>query len=268
MKVPTRLLMALLIMIAVTTSCATDKPSVYRGGERVQKGPLTIQEHYSFRFVDKWRISHKWLSGPLELRGCRGYGSNSFRRLMMDGPLGIENMEPLIEKNGIIFVVYEHKGIFKVSSPRNYIYGTNRDNKFKGFLPFCGHTFKDSLDSLELYIVKPDSAKSTNEWIEGAKPVTINGLQWLHKKMPIRDWSESRERLSAPIEYWVLKVPQTQYWMMLRFSASSNSKFGLGADVHAEKHQRLLELFHDIVKSVKLEPITPINLDYLLMEAR
>jgi hypothetical protein len=55
---------------------------------------------------------------------------------------------------------------------------------------------------------------------------------------------------------------------MLRFSASSTSKFGLGADVHPEQHQRLLELFQKIVKSVKLEPITPIDIGYLLREAR
>jgi hypothetical protein len=82
--------------------------------------------------------------------------------------------------------------------------------------------------------------------------------------MPIRDWSDSRERFAAPVEYWVLKIPDTQYWMMLRFSASSGSKYGLGAGAHPEKHQRLLELFHKIVASVKLEPITPIDLDRFL----
>jgi hypothetical protein len=86
--------------------------------------------------------------------------------------------------------------------------------------------------------------------------------------MPIRDWSDSRERFAAPIEYWVLKIPDTQYWMMLRFSASSGSKYGLGAGAHPEKHQRLLELFHKIVASVKLEPITPIDLDRFLQVVR
>jgi hypothetical protein len=268
MRAHTRLLMTSLIIIATMASCATEEPGVYRGGRRVLESPLDIQEHYSFRFVEKWRISHNWLSGPLELRGCQGYGSNSFRRLGGYGSLEIENMEPIVEKDGVLYAVYEHKGKFKISSPREYIYGTNREGKFEAFLPFCRHGFKDSLDSLGLYIVKPDPAKGTNEWIDGAKPVTINGLQWLHKQMPIRDWSESRERFAAPIEYWVLKIPETPYWMMLRFSASSGSSFGMGADAHPEKHQRLLELFHKIVESVKLEPITPINLDHFLKEAR
>ena len=264
MRARPALFVMLMVMLALTTSCASDVPGVYRGGQRIQEAPLDTQDQYSFRFVDKWRISHNWLSGPVELRGCQGYGSNSFRRLGGYGSLGLENMEPIIEKNSVAYVVYEHKNVFSVSSPRNYIYGTNHTGKFEGFLPFCSHAFKDSLDSLGLYIVKPDSTKGTNEWIEGAKPVTINGLQWLHKQMPIQDWSESRERFAAPIEYWVLKIPDTQYWMMLRFSASSCSKFGLGAGAHPEKHQRLLDLFHKIVESVKLEPITPINIDNLL----
>lgn len=268
MRIRIGLLLTLIVTLTLMTSCAADEPGVYRGGQRMQEAPLDIQEHYSFRFVDKWRISHSWLSGPLELRGCQGYGSNSFRRLEGYGSLGIENMEPLIERNGVAYVVYEHKGIFKVSSPRNYIYGTNRDGKFENFSPFCVHFFRDSLDGIGLYIVKPDHAKGTDEWVEGAKPVTINGLQWLHKKIPIRDWSESREQLAGPIEYWVLKIPDTQYWMMLRFSASSGSKFGLGTGAHPEEHQRLLDLFHKIVESVKLEPIAPINIDHLLKEAQ
>ena len=267
MRIPTRLLMTSLIAVTMTTGCATQEPGVYRGGKLVQESPLDMREHYSFRFLEKWRISHNWLSGPLELNGCRGYGRNSFRRLGGYGELENENMEPLVEKGGVVYAVYEHNG-FKISSPREWIYGTNREGKFEGFMPFCGHGFKDSLDSLSLLIVKPDPAKGTNEWIDGAMPVTINGLQWLHKQMPIRDWSDSRERFAAPIEYWVLKIPDTQYWMMLRFSASSGSKYGLGAGAHPEKHQRLLELFHKIVASVKLEPITPIDLDRFLQVVR
>lgn len=241
---------------------------MYRGGVLMQEAPLDIQEHHSYRFTDKWRISHRWLSGPTELRGCSGYPSNSFRRLGGYGELGNEINPPFVENNGTLYIVSEHKGIWSLSNRREFIYGLNREGVFEGYLPFCSHGFKDSLDSIGLYIVQPDPAKGTDEWISGAKPVTINGLQWLHKEMPMQDWSESRERLSAPIEYWVLKIPDTPYWMMLRFSASSSSKFGLGAGAHPDKHQRLLDLFHQIVQSVKLEPITAINIDSLIKEVR
>lgn len=268
MKKRIGLLLTLIVTLTMTTSCATEEPGVYRGGQRMHEGPLDIQEHYSFRFVDKWRISHSWLSGPLELRGCQGYPSNSFRRLGGYGDLGRELNPPFVEKGDVLYQVSEHKGSWSLENRREKIYGTNRDGKFKNFSPFCVHFFRDSLDGMGLYIVKPDPAKGTDEWVEGAKPFTINGLQWLHKKIPIQDWSESREQLAGPIEYWVLKIPDTQYWMMLRFSASSGSKFGLGAGAHPEKHQHLLDLFHKIVESVKLEPIAPINIDHLLKEAQ
>lgn len=271
MRTRLRLLLALIVTLALTTSCAADVPGVYRGGQLMQEGPLDIQEHYSYRFVDKWRISHDWLSGPLELRGCQGYLLNPFRLGQIEGNLNIESSSPFIERKNILYLVGHHKENWYLSHRRENIYGTNRDGKFESFSAFCQHVFaKDSLDGLGLYIVKPDPAKGTDEWVEGTQPVTINGLQWLHKKIPIRDWSQSRERSIAPIEIWVLKIPDTQYWMLLRFSASSgtSSKYGYGANFYPEKHQRLLDLFYRIVESVKLEPITPINIDHLLKEAQ
>lgn len=266
MKIHTRLILTCLAITGLT-ACATEESGVYRGGVRVQPRALDIQDHYSFRFVDKWRINHAWLSGPIELRGCQGYPSNSFRRLGGYGELGYEQNSPFVERKNVLHLVSEHNGSWRLSNRSEKIYGTNPEGKFEGFSPFCGHSFiKDSLDFLVLLIIKPDPAKGTDEWIQGAKPVTINGLHWLHKTIPIEDWSENRERLAAPIEYWVLKIPDTPYWMVLRFSASSGSKFGLGAGAHPEKHQLLLNLFHKIVESVKLEPITPINVDSLLEE--
>ncbi|WP_155989893.1 hypothetical protein RG903_06340 [Thermithiobacillus tepidarius DSM 3134] len=153
-----------------------------------------------------------------------------------------------------------------MSDRRENIYGTDRDGNFKNYSAFCGHVFMDSLDGIGLYIVRPDPAKGTDAWIEGAQPVTINGLHWLHKQIPIQGWSKDRKRLIAPIEYWVLPIPDTQYWLALTFSTSSGSSFGMGADAHPEKHRRLLELFHDLVRSVRLEPITPIPLDHLNVE--
>ncbi|WP_028990614.1 hypothetical protein RG903_06335 [Thermithiobacillus tepidarius DSM 3134] len=70
LKTDTKMLLTGLVLAGLSAGCATNAPGVYRGGVLMQPGPLGIQEHYSFRFVDKWRISHNWLSGPVELRGC------------------------------------------------------------------------------------------------------------------------------------------------------------------------------------------------------
>lgn len=264
-------LLAILVVILFTLSgCASTakEGQVYRGGVPIYERPLDIQDHYSFLFVNKWRISHAWLGGPTELRPC-SYGGNLFKRLGEYGALEVEKNEPLIEKDGIIYDFYEHRGKIFLSHPRERIYGTNPQGEFKGYSPFCGHGFKDSLDFVVLFIIKPDSAKGTDEWIEGAKPVTINGLNWLHKELPIQDWSRSKEKLASPTDYWVLKIPDTSYWMVLRFSASSGeaSKYPMGAIHHPEKHSLLQNLFRKIVESVRLEAITPIDMDSLIETA-
>ena len=258
--------LTLVLAMVTAASCAIDEPRFYRGGRRIYTAPLGVEDHYSYRFVERWRISHNWLNGPVDLRGCHEYSSNPFRRLGTYGALGIENMEPLIERNGILYSVYEHKGIFHLASPREKIYGTNPTGKFERFSPFCVHFFGDSMDGVGLYIVKPDPTKGTDAWIEGAETVIINGLAWLHKKDLIRDWSQSRVHQAGPIERWVLKIPDTQYWLYLSFASSTGATcmYETGALAYPEKHARLLELFHQIVASVKLEPIEPIDLGHLV----
>ncbi len=257
-----------LFVLSLMSACTTPEPEVYRGGVLIHEGPLDIHEHHSFRFVEKWRISHSWLSGPTEVWPCR-YSGNPGAHYAEWKALAGESNSPIYEIDNRLFSVSRYKNqtqLYRLSDEK--ICGTNPNGEFRGFSPFCGHGFKDSLDGVALLIIKPDPAKGTDAWIEGAKPVTINGLHWLHKEIPIKDWSESREQFAAPIEYWVLKIPDTQYWLVLRFSASSGKKFGLGAGAHPEKHQRLLNLFHQIVHSVRLEPITPVDISPLIKEIR
>jgi hypothetical protein len=264
------LMFSLLEVVLNACAAQTSEKRIYRGDAVYAEKPLGANDHYSFRFVEKWRISHAWLTGPIDIRGCVGYGSNSFKRLGGYGALDIENMEPLIEIDGFVYAVYEHKGRFSAASPHNFVYGTNREGKFEGFHAFCSHLFTDTYDGVGLYIVKPDAAKGTDEWISGAQIVTVNGLQWLHRSDAIQDWSKSHERLAAPIETWVLKIPDTPYWLKLNLNSSSGAtdRYGKGANAFPEKHQKIVDLFHQIVESVKLEPITPIDISPLIKEVR
>jgi len=151
-----------------------------------------------------------------------------------------------------------------------WIYGTNPEGKFIGYSSFCGHAFAgDTLDGVYINIVEPDPAKGTDEWIKGAQPVVINGLQWLRKTEPIKDWTDNPKRAAAPIETWVLKIPQTKYWMRLGLNSGSGATnpYQKGAVHYPEKHARIVELFHELVRSVKLEPIEPVDISALLDEA-
>ncbi len=247
------------------SACVTQEPGVYRGGVLVKPGPLDVQDQYSFRFLDKWRISHRWLSGPTEIWPCR-YPSNSFRRLGGYGQLEIERNPPFIEQSGILYSVSEHNGRWSLSRWPEWVYGTTPDGKFQGYTAFCGHVFRDTYDGIGLYIVKPDPAKGTDEWISGAQSVVINGLTWLRKTEPIKDWTGSVGRLASPVETWVLKIPDTPYWLKLHLSSNSGatSPYKKGALNLPEKHQRIVELFHQLVHSVTLEPITPVDITPLL----
>jgi len=102
------------------SACTPMEPGIYRGGVLLHEGPLDIQDRYSFRFVDKWRISFSWLSGPVaSTRDCPSLWSNSFRDLQIQSELNLELNPPLVEKNHQIYALGENKGIWSLfKSPR------------------------------------------------------------------------------------------------------------------------------------------------------
>jgi hypothetical protein len=227
-----------------------------QGGIRIVRDePLGLNDSYSFKFADTHRISFKWLTGPIHVGRC------SISRNTTG--LGDERNLPFVERDGVLYDLVPNKDqkSYRLRSNDQQIYGVNPGtNDFVGYSSVCGAFFKDSLDGIVMFIVEPDSKKGTDEWIEGAEPVQLNGLTWWVKKEPIQDPSATKRVLAAPIEYWTLKIPQTRYWMTWRFSANSGEdpKFKLGAKHFPEQHQKLLDLFRQMVASVKLEPIEPL----------
>ena len=106
---------------------------------------------------------------------------------------------------------------------------------------------------MALWIVKPDAAKGTDMWIDGAVPTEVNGHTWLVKKAAPSDLGSDSIR-AKPIEYWTLKIPDTPYWLHMRFTGSVKS-----VEQYPIEHAYLLDLFHTVVKSVKLARIAPID---------
>lgn len=219
------------------------------------QGVIDVKNEYSYRFMDKWRISHVWLSG-INVRNCQ-YPLNVYRVRGGYGELGEERNGPFVERDGVLGNLVEHKGQWSVSTSYENIYGTNGQGKFERYNGFCSSFFLSSRNGFGLYIIKPDPAKGTNEWIEGAKAVHLNGVTWLFKEIPPRDMTGSMEGLAATIEIWTLKIPDTPYWLTLKFS--TDLKYSI--QERFEQHIGMLNLFHRIVASVKLEPIVPINVD-------
>ena len=84
-------------------------------------------------------------------------------------------------------------------------------------------------------------------------PIKVNGRTWLVKTTAPVDKGPDSFR-SAPMEYWTLKIPDTPYWLHFEFSGSQRS-----VSQYAAEHIFLLNLFHQLIESVKLDPITPVD---------
>ncbi|MBC7682382.1 MAG: hypothetical protein H7172_08620 [Ferruginibacter sp.] len=230
--------------------------NVYFGGVALPKGPVVIGRSYSFRFVEKWRISHAWIQGT-GVEPCH-YRGNIFKRFPNYQALATDVEGPMFEHDGRIYF-----GGVKPKNPEQILFWElsyqflgerMSDRGFDGkFQPFCGQAFQKSRNGMTLSIVKPDPEKGTDAWVKGAVPMVVNGRTWLIKTVPPQDLSGTG--LTQPIEYWTLKIPDTPYWMNLRFSAS------LDHSIHQYGAENivLLNLFHQVIESVKLEPITPVD---------
>ena len=214
-------------------------------------GVVDMQKYYSFRFVDKYRISHRWLSG-VNVSNCQ-YGTTvvapgTFPEVLGNSP---ELNMPFVERNGMLQEVSASRGL-SFDIPYEHVYGLNRrTGEFEGYRPYCSQAFLSSRNGMALLIIKPDPAKGTDEWVEGARGININGQIWLFKEIPPRDMTGSKRGLADTIEIWTVKIPETAYWLVLRFSA--DLKYSI--QEHHEQHMAMLNLFHQIVASVKLKPL-------------
>lgn len=241
----------------------SENVTIYRGGVAAIPGPLAHNRHYSYRFLERWRISHDWISGPIETGGC-GYKNNIFKMYDWKGSIASEDNAPMFEWMGTIitptsFSKKTRQVVFAVGSTLQgdfdpYTLGTKPNGDFEKFKPFCSDYLASFNTGLSSYIIKPDSKKKTDFLVDGASLITINGLQWMRKNAGSRDFKGDIVNGGASeFEICVLKIPETQYWMVFRLN--SNVDFIL---THPEKHKIMLDLFHDVIASVKFEKISPI----------
>lgn len=263
-RVAQRPAIALLLLAMLLGGCSPENRSLffpdnqlYPGGipPHQRTGVVSMGPTYAFRFAEKWRISHAWIEG-VNIRPC-SYRGNVFRRIPGYPALAEEVEGPMFERGGTIY-----SGTTFEKNPKQIVFFElayhiigEMPNGFQptGYKPFCGQFFPASRNGLVLWIVKPDPAKGTDAWIDGAVPVKHNGLTWLLKTVPPKLLGE-RDPQAQSIEYWTLKIPDTSYWLHMRFSGSVNS-----LEKSRAEHEHLLGLFHQVVKSVKLEPITPVD---------
>lgn len=244
-----------------TSSCGTlvgmpTDDNIYVGARAIPKGPVSIGRHYSFRFAEKWRVSHAWVQGT-KILPCR-YSSNYFKTNPVPAHPELE-----AETNGAL---YDHDGRLYYASELHtkfqngtyyfdldyHVIGRVPDGfERSGYKPFCSQPMPDSPHGMALWILKPNTAFGTDQWIEDAVPKQVNGLTWLVRRVPPVDMGPGVKQTKS-IEFWTLQLPGTPYWLHMQFSANLRSLLEFPAE-----HVRMQKIFYDLVASVKLEPITP-----------
>lgn len=245
------LLLATSISVGILTACVNQPEGVYRGGILLTPGPLTLNDHYEFTFLDRWRISHAWVMGPTDIFFCkysrRDSGRGHDRFIEISGVLHRERVSGSKKDYGQKYI----------SRSDEMTYGTNtRTGVFQGYDAFCTHTFQDIWTGISVFLMKPDPDKGTDDWVAGAWPVKVNGLQWLRQVAPPADYSRNRERWAAPIETWTLKIPDTPYWLVMRLGGSTGGAGKApGINRNPAKFEEVKAIFHRMVESVRLTPL-------------
>lgn len=207
---------------------------------------------YSYRFLESYRISHQWISGPNTMP-CR-YPWNVYRLMGGYGDLMKEKRGPFFEKDGVLSISNLYGKEFVPAENLNiYTLGEN-NGVFEKYRPFCSQFFLHAAVGMSLYIIKPDEKKGVNEYVDGAESTVVSGLNWLHKEVSPHDERYRYRPAAVPVEYWVLKIPESSYWMVLIFTLNPKTTFQ-----HPEELVYLQNLFYGIVSSVKLEPIAPLE---------
>jgi hypothetical protein len=240
------------LLLPLVVSCSAPLEGIYQGGKLMTPGPLKTGDSYNFLFLDKWRIRFSWITGPADIRYCHISRTDEDPRLEdrfieIDGVMKRERVWEGGRDSGkkFIGILYEK------------VYGTNnRTGKFEGYDAFCTHTFQDIWTGISVFLIAPDSAKGTDEWIAGAKRVTVGNNQWLRKDDPPADYSQTPGKWAAPIETWTLPLADGKYWLVMRLGGSTGG-YGnaMGINRNPLKYEQVKAVFHQMIESVRIEPL-------------
>lgn len=245
-------LISLFALVCWITSCASQPEGIYQAGKLMKPGPLVAGNFYDFTFLDEWRISFAWISGPTDIRYCqikrRELGRTMEDRFIeIDGVLKRERVSEAPQDYGKKFIGILYEKVYGIN---------NRTGKFEGYDAFCTHTFQDIWTGFSVFLIAPDPAKGTDEWIAGAKHVTVGNSQWLRKDDPPADYSQTPGKWAAPIETWTLPLAEGKYWLVMRLGGSTGGNgTAMGINRNPLKYEQVKAVFHQMIESVRIEPL-------------
>jgi hypothetical protein len=248
------------------SACTVNPTAVYyKNGIESAPGVLELKQQPSFRFVERWHISFAWLSGAWGANECH-FGHNPFKGKPEYGPLASDNNAPQWHwRNAIVGPHVNDKGPFSgklqisvsgsPQDPRDVItLGQTSSSGKVDYVNYCSASLSASFTSASATIINAKLYKNAESLLDGAKDVRIGDNQWSVIETPISDYSGKQYGNQPLLERWVLKIPQTDYWMVFTFYASKQFSYIERREAFEISH----DLFRKAVASVSLKPIAPL----------
>jgi hypothetical protein len=254
------------ILFAILSGCSSVPREVYyRNGVEFTPSSLALEQNMRFRFVERWRISFSWLSGPYGVNDCFKV-KNPFIGLKQYGELAIEEDSPRWLWNGaIIYAFSSEKGAYPeqvkfafwkgLTSPEDRItLGYKEKSGEVKYISLCSASMAQSFTSASATIINAKMLANAHEVIYGAHDVLLGDNKWKVVENPLSDYTDNRRGDQPLLETWVLPIPDTDYWMVFKFWASRQYSYLDKRQEYDHAHA----IFRQAVASVRLEPITPV----------
>lgn len=252
-------------MLLLSACTTTQAPVYYKNGVEFVPGALHLKEQANFRFVERWHISFAWLTGAWGANDCH-FGHNPFKGRPEYGALASDNNGPRWQwRDAIVGPDIGDKGPFSGKlqfsvdgSPQDphdaVTLGQTSSSGEVRYVNYCSASLSESFTSASATIINAKRYKNVDSLLDGAKDVRIGENQWSVIENPISDYSGKQYGNQPLLERWVLKIPQTDYWMVFTFHASKQFSYIERREAFEIAH----DLFRQAVASVSLKPITPL----------
>jgi hypothetical protein len=271
MKNKTAIFVSCLALLATLSACGVEQ-AVKRNDDRYMQpgaldGPLTgFYDTYRIKFLDKYRVTHQW---PV-------MGNCKYSKLPT---LGRKNDR----YKGEIYAVddiYEDSGSTKQrgAHPKwnfdrfirsvkvmNPVYGqvngvrqkTGEEEIEAGLQSLCFNSWYATSHSLVMRLHKRDQKTWKAQWTQFNpkgkwSEQRVAGNVWTVQEVPEQELSPPAPGASGGwFQSWLLPIGDTGYTISLQLGASQESM------QHPEAHARMKAMFHQLIESVKIEPLRP-----------
>lgn len=262
MKLNTFAMIGGLVITVAQTSCGfvAQQLSDKAQEERLLKpgaldtGIATNFNEYHFRFLDRYRVRHQW---PVTSACHYAQYSTKYRRgeinygeveivddIYEDGPSVWQRGDPRQGFNNYVKSVIRHQPIYGPKGLERY------EDQEQGLQPVCFQAWTGTSQTLTLRLVKLPLEERLAHYAtrpSRQKQEVVGSQAW-------RVWKYELEKDNPNVyggEVWLTTIADTGYTLALELGE------GPELDRYPQARADMRALFHHLIESVKIEPLTP-----------